>query len=209
MIQLFSNFWLKQSDRSYFHVVFVFATSVEVWLFATGLCKVIFSNILQQFYPSDKDTLVMVQDFSSTTWYAENSTLSLRDRRPRMCCPDYGKEMKSEFSHFFFVCVWWGEEKNLPVSCHSGEWAVVVMMLKYTWENEMLRAEPLMEMAVCFRETRFLYVTSVRGFQACELLMRYLTYPRTLPFDQTDLPPTWRRDLQKENGFPLKNFIKQ
>lgn len=101
-----------------------------VWLFATGLCKVkVFSNILQQLYYSDKETLVMVQDFSSATWYPENLTPSLRDRRPG-CVTQIMEKKWSQSLANFCVYVWW-EEENLLVSCHSEEWAVVVMMLKY------------------------------------------------------------------------------
>lgn len=83
-----------------------------------------------------------------------------------------------------------GKRKNLPVSCHSQEWAVFIMMLKYTWGNgEVLWAAALVGVALCIRETHF-SVTSARGIQACE------TYPRTLPFDQTDLPPLWHLEAE-------------
>lgn len=124
--------------------------------------------------------------------YVKLDTISKR-QKARMCHPGYGKEVSQNLI-MFPLCVWWGEEEKSACFCHSEEWAVFVMMLKYTWGNgEMLWAEALV--GVCIRETRFC-VTSVRGIQACEMLIRYLTYPRTLPFDQTDLPPIWHLEAE-------------
>ena len=84
----------------------------------------------------------------------------------------------------------------------------VVTMLKYRWEKgEILGAEPLLETAVCSRETRFLCVTSFRGIQACEMMMCFLTSPRTVPFDQTDRPPIWCLEADiyiKKMAFPWR-----
>lgn len=120
------------------------------------------------------------------TWHHLYQTKG-QDMSPRLW-----KRYKSEFNNIFSECVMSGRGKNLPVSCHSQEWAVFVMMLKYTWGNgEMLWAEALEGVAVCIRETHFC-VTSVR----CEMLVRYLTYPRTLLFDQADLPPLWHLEAE-------------
>lgn len=122
-----------------------------------------------------------------------------------MCYPDYGKEMKSEFSQFLCVCVMRrGKSAGFMSQWRVGSSRNDVKI----WENgEMLWAEPLREMAVCIREIHFHYVTSVREIQACEMLMCYLTYPRKLPFDQTDLPPIWCLEAEiyiKKMGFPQR-----
>lgn len=130
---------------------------------------------------------------SSAAWCMENSTPPRRDRRLRCVTQIMGKKL-SEFS-LFYGCVWWGEQEKS--ACFVSQWRVgsgcngVKIHLR-KWGDALSWAI----LSGCVRETRFLYVMSVRGIQACEMLMRYLTYPRTLPFDQTDLPPSWLLEVE-------------
>lgn len=93
---------------------------------------------------------------SSAAWCMENSTPSQRDRGLRCVTQTTGKKRSQSLTYFMGECDE-DNRKNLPVSCHSEEWAAAVMVLKYNWGNgEMLRAEPLMEVSGCIRETCFL-----------------------------------------------------
>lgn len=65
----------------------------------------------------------MVQDFSSATWYPENLTPSLRDRRPG-CVTQIMEEKLSQSLANFFVCVCDEEKRKIcwfHVTVKSGQ----------------------------------------------------------------------------------------
>lgn len=124
MTQLLLNLWWKQNNRLQFHAVLAFATSLIVWHFATGLCKVqVFSDIVLQFPSSDKETLLTAWDFFLCYLVCRKLNAVSKRQKARMSYLDHGKEMKPEFSQFLFFIFFFAVGKRKS-ACFLPQWRV-------------------------------------------------------------------------------------
>lgn len=182
-----------------------------VWLLATGLCTVnVVRNILQQFYPSDKETLVTGQDFSSATWYADNSTPSLRDRRPGWVTQIMEKKWSQSLANFLSVCVMGRRGKS---ACLMSQWRVgssrndVKMHVKKWGDTLSWAADG--DGSELQRNTFSLYDLWQGDSSMWDVGV--LSYISQNPSLWSHRPTTYLtpggRALHKEKGFPLKNFL--